>query len=103
MTPLDDRHVLRLVPPAHPPERAEEVPHPRPQPLHRVAVHLAHAVPIGVHRPGALGTRVVHRPVDSAVPAPTRLYPFHSSVLTTVPFRHAPSMTASNSLPPAVS
>src|SRR3954466_3565439 len=59
--------------------------------------------------PSASTAQVLLGPVWSTVRwtrpcrPPTRLYPFHSSVLTTVPSRHAPSTTAPNSPPLAVS
>src|SRR4051794_4030282 len=96
---LDDRHVLRLVPLAHAPER----PHPGPQALHRVAVHLAHPVAVRVDRPRPLGPEWSTDRCTRPCRPSTRLYPSHPSVFTAVPARHAPSMTSSNSLPPAVS
>jgi len=64
---LEDRHVLCQEPLAQTPERPQEVPHPRPQSLQRVAVHLADPVAIGVNGPGALGSRVIDGPMNSAV------------------------------------
>ena len=74
MSPLEHRHVLRQIPLAHAPEPAQEDPQPRPQPLLRIAVNLTHPVTIQVQRPGALGPRVVHRHMDSA------LVPAHSAI-----------------------
>src|SRR3954454_14340500 len=68
VAPLEDRLVLRQVPLAHPAEPTQEVPHPRPDPLLRVAVDLAHPVPVVVPRPGGLRPRVVHRLVTPLHP-----------------------------------
>ena len=62
--PLEDRHVLRQVPLVHAPERPQEVPQPRPDPLQRVAVHLADPVAVVVPRP--LARRVADRRVPAA-------------------------------------
>ena len=69
MAPLEHRHILRLEPLAHAPERPQKVPQPRPGSLHRVAMHLAYAISVHVDRPRALGARVVHRHMDPVVPA----------------------------------
>src|SRR5262249_35122762 len=70
MTPLEDHEVLILIPLAHPTERAEEVPRPRPQTLHRVHVALPRALPDGTAPSVRLGPRGVSSPTAPAGPAP---------------------------------
>src|SRR5215468_5468573 len=59
--PLEHRRVLRLVPLAHAAEGRQEDPHPRPDPLHGVAMRRPHPIPIQVQRPPRLRSFVADR------------------------------------------
>src|SRR5438477_7695421 len=59
VAPLENDNVLFQVHFVHTPERSGEVPQPRPDPFHRVAMHLADAVTVVV--PRKLASVMVHR------------------------------------------
>src|SRR5258708_14929288 len=75
MTPLKERHVLRQIPLAHPAERPQEVPQPRPQALLRVAMDLTYPIPVAVERPRPFRPRVIDRPMDPTVPLADAVVP----------------------------